>query len=143
MPKTAVPKITGTLALNRSLHLVFAILGLTGNIMHKALILDKQAGTLALQICRALARRGYEVDILGIRASIAFSSRYCARALEQPSWNPEGIGQYLRRVFAADGYDAIYLCNEEVLAIIPSLPEVRAVQGAANARDANIKNLAK
>ena len=91
--------------------------------MHKALILDKRAGTLALQICRALARRDYEVDILGTPASIAFRSRYCARALKLQSWNPEQIGRYLRQVFAADSYDAIYLCSEEVLAIIPSLVE--------------------
>ncbi|HEY2108164.1 MAG TPA: hypothetical protein VGH29_20365, partial [Candidatus Binataceae bacterium] len=93
------------------------------DIMHKALILDKRAGTLALQICRALARRGYEVDILGMRTSIAFRSRYCARALKMPIWNPQRIGRYLRRVFAARNYDAIYLCSEEVLAVIPSLSD--------------------
>src|SRR5579863_9603289 len=82
--------------ISRSDRVSFAILG--WNIMHKTLILDKRAGTLALQLCRALARRGYWVDILGTRTSIAFSSRYCARALKLPSWNPERIGRYLRRV---------------------------------------------
>lgn len=91
--------------------------------MQKALILDKRAGTLALQICRALARRGYEVDILGTPSSIAFSSRYCTRALELPSADPEAITQYLRGVIAADKYDVIYLCNEEILALISSLLE--------------------
>jgi biotin carboxylase len=91
--------------------------------MQKALVLDKRAGTLAIQVCRALARRGYQVDVLGTRGSIAFNSKYCAHGLELPVWDSEQVAAALKRIFAATHYDVIYLCNEEILAIIASLLE--------------------
>ncbi len=91
--------------------------------MRRALILDKRAGTLAIQVCRALARRAYQVDIFGTRGSIAFKSKFCARALEVAAWNPDRIATSLSAIFADAGYDAIYLCNEEILALIPLIPK--------------------
>ncbi len=96
--------------------------------MRKALVLDKRAGSLAVQVCRALARRGYRVTIFGVRGSIAFSSKHCAQVIELPAWNPEAIGNWLRRILTAETYDAVYLCNEEILAVIHSLPGLRALK---------------
>ena len=89
----------------------------------KALILDKRAGTLSLQICRALARKGYRVDILGLPFSIAFTSKHCARALKLPNWRPEQIEHSLRRVFGAAKYDIVYICSEELLPALPSVAD--------------------
>jgi hypothetical protein len=96
--------------------------------MRKALVLDKRAGSLAVQVCRALARRGYEITIFGIRGSIAFRSKYCTHAIELPAWSPESIGNWLRRMLTGETYDAVYLCNEEILAVIPSLLESGALK---------------
>ncbi len=94
--------------------------------MERALVLDKRAGTLAIQACRALARRGYRVDIFGMDGSIAFNSKYCSRSLALPFWEPQRVADCLKQIFAATRYDAIYLCNEEILAIIPLLESVPA-----------------
>ncbi len=45
--------------------------------MSKALILDRRAAVLAIQVCRSLAKRGHIVDIFGEPGSPAFHSRFC------------------------------------------------------------------
>lgn len=89
--------------------------------MLRALILDKTAGALSVQLCRALARRGYEVDIFGTAGSPAFRSRCCTRALEAPPWHPKGVASALQRIVDENTYDVIYLCSEEVLAIVKDI----------------------
>ncbi len=86
--------------------------------MRRALILDKRAGTLSIQLCRALARRGYSVDVFGERGSAAFRSRHCAHAVEAPPWHPDLVAPVLRQIVGDRRYDAIYLCNEEILAML-------------------------
>src|SRR5579875_3445785 len=117
MPKPAIRVLV---------RLQFCILCVIATLMERALVLDKRAGTLAIQACRALARRGYRVDIFGMDGSIAFNSKYCSRSLALPFWEPQRVADCLKQIFAATRYDAIYLCNEEILAIIPLLESVPA-----------------
>lgn len=89
--------------------------------MPRALILDKRSSILAMQVCRALARRGYRVDIFGQKGSPAFSSRFCDRQWTPVAWQPEAIAATLRRLVETYKFDVIYLCSEELLAIVLAL----------------------
>lgn len=97
--------------------------------MHKALVLDRQAGTIALQLCRALARLNYRVEVFGERESIAFRSRYCARALVAPAWQPYRVASELRRIIEQDRYAVIYVCSEEILEILHNLLSATELTG--------------
>lgn len=85
--------------------------------MHRALVLDRKAGTIALQLCRALARLNYRAEVFGEAESPAFRSRYCSRALVAPPWRPDRVAAALRRIIRQDRYDVIYICSEEILEI--------------------------
>src|SRR5712692_4683282 len=89
--------------------------------MPRALILDKRSGVLAMQVCRALARRGYRVDIFGQEGSPAFRSRFCDREWTPAAWRPDVIAATLLRLVQTCRFDAIYLCSEELLAIVLDL----------------------
>ena len=89
--------------------------------MLRALILDKRSGVLATQVCRALAQRGYRVDIFGQEGSPAFRSRFCDREWTPAVWRPEAIAATLQRLVQTYRFDAIYLCSEEILAIFLDL----------------------
>ncbi len=86
--------------------------------MRRALILDRRAGTLSIQLCRALARRGYQVEVFGEQGSAAFRSRYCGHALEALAWHPDLVAPVLQRIMEDKPYDVVYLCNEEILEIL-------------------------
>jgi biotin carboxylase len=79
---------------------------------------------MGIEICRALTRRGWLVDILGEAGSPAFHSRFCARRICSPPC--ESGEPFLCVVDAArrqTPYDAIFVCNEEVLEALMSLPD--------------------
>lgn len=87
--------------------------------MNKALILDRRAAVLAMQVCRSLARRGNVVDIFGEPGSPAFHSRFCSGRLISPRWDAkERVVEAMQNVVEHGAYDAIYLCSEEILEII-------------------------
>jgi biotin carboxylase len=87
--------------------------------MNKVLILDRQAAVMAMQVCRALARRGYVVDIFGESGSPAFHSRFCSSRLMAPRWDAkERVVETVQNIVEHGAYDAIYACNEDILEII-------------------------
>ncbi|HLH77672.1 MAG TPA: ATP-grasp domain-containing protein [Candidatus Binataceae bacterium] len=96
-----------------------------------ALILDRRA-VMAIEMCRILAASGYAVDVLGEAGSPAFHSRFLRQAMVSP---PVQLKQaFLARVSEvveeAD-YDAIFVCNEEVLEALLDLPAARHWRGLA------------
>jgi predicted ATP-grasp superfamily ATP-dependent carboligase/thymidylate kinase len=95
----------------------------------RALILDKHAGALATQVCRALANRGYQVEIFAERGSHAFHSRFCARALRPPSWELEAIAAKLHILVEENPYDVIFVCNEEILEAVRHVVNLPAWRG--------------
>lgn len=84
----------------------------------RALILDRRAGTVAMQLCRLLAHRGYTVDIFAERHSGAFRSRFCTRALPAPPWDSGEVAGALGALVGGSDYDAIYFCSEAVLVVL-------------------------
>ena len=105
--------------------------------MNKVLILDRRAAVLAMQVCRSLARRGSTVDIFGESGSPAFQSRFCSGRLVAPKWDANDcVVEALQEIVEHGAYDAIYLCNEDILEIIiPLLGSVswRALPASAPA----------
>src|SRR2546425_4438785 len=89
--------------------------------MPRALILDKRSSVLAMQVCRALARRGYRVEIFGQESSPAFRSRFCDQEWTPAAWRPDVIAATLQRLVQTYKFDVIYLCSEELLAIVLDL----------------------
>src|SRR5579863_2841821 len=89
----------------------------------RALILDRRP-VIGTEICRSMARRGFAVDMLGEANSPAFHSRFCARSFVAPSLET-GMPflEAVREVMRDNCYDAIFVCNEEVLEAMLSLPE--------------------
>lgn len=79
----------------------------------RALILDDHSYT-AVQVCRQLAKRGYDVDAFAERSAPVFASQYCHRKLYSVSDAPGDI-QLLERLSEPDLYDVIYLCSEHLL----------------------------
>jgi len=87
--------------------------------MSKALILDRRAAVLAIQVCRSLAKRGHIVDIFGEPGSPAFHSRFCNGRLLSPRWDgKDRVVEALQNIVEHGAYDAIYLCSEDILEII-------------------------
>jgi thymidylate kinase len=80
---------------------------------HRALVLDRRAGTITMQLGRMLANCDYTVDIFAERARSKF-----ARVLPVPVWSPTEIALSLGRYLEETEYDVIYLCSEEVLVIL-------------------------
>ena len=91
--------------------------------MNKVLILDRRAAVMSMQVCRALARRGYVVDIFAESGSPAFHSRFCSSRLIAPAWDAkERVVETIQNIVEHGAYDTIYLCNEDILeTIIPLL----------------------
>jgi hypothetical protein len=83
--------------------------------MSRALILDRRA-VMGTEICRSLARKGCAVDVLAEASSPAFYSRFCARRFPTPPCESgEPFRNAVREVVRDTRYDAIFVCNEEVL----------------------------
>ena len=89
--------------------------------MPRALILDKRSSVLGLQVCRALARRGYQVELFGQNGSPAFRSRFCDEHWTPAAWLPDAIAATLQRLVETYTFDIIYLCSEELLPIVVDL----------------------
>ena len=89
--------------------------------MLHALILDKRSSVLSMQVCRALAHRGYQVDIFGMKGSPAFRSRFCHRVWTPDEWLPDAIAATLQRLINTCAFDVVYLCSEELLPIVLDL----------------------
>jgi carbamoylphosphate synthase large subunit len=87
----------------------------------RALIVDKRA-VMATEMCRQLARRGFSVSILGERDSPAFRSAYCARAIVSPPCDDMEFLPVLRQTLRSAPFDAVFVCNEEVLERMLALP---------------------
>jgi hypothetical protein len=76
---------------------------------------------MATEMCRAMARKGFAVDIIGDAGSPAARSRFCSRHFvtgQDDSWQP--FLEVVRQAVSAVRYDAIFVCNEEVLEAILS-----------------------
>ena len=81
----------------------------------RALILDRRA-VMGTEICRSLARKGCAVDVLAEASSPAFYSRFCARRFPTPPCESgEPFRNAVRDVVRDTRYDAVFVCNEEVL----------------------------
>jgi carbamoylphosphate synthase large subunit len=90
--------------------------------VRRALILDKRA-VMGTEICRSLARNGCAVDVLGAASSPAFYSRFCARRFPAPPYESgEPFRSAILDVVRDTHYDAIFICNEEVLETVMSIP---------------------
>jgi predicted ATP-grasp superfamily ATP-dependent carboligase len=89
----------------------------------RVLIVDRRA-VMATEICRSMARRGFAVDLLGEPGSPAFYSRFCAGYFVAPPFaSRAAFIQVLHETMCNGRYDAIFVCNEEVLDAIISLPQ--------------------
>lgn len=81
----------------------------------RILVIDRRA-VMATEICRTLGRRGFEVDVAGEPSSPAFRSRWCARRFLSPGVQPrERFLSFIVPIVEKNRYDAIFVCNEEVL----------------------------
>jgi predicted ATP-grasp superfamily ATP-dependent carboligase len=83
----------------------------------RALIIDRRA-VLGIQLCRSLARKGCQVDILADYGSPAFLSRYCRSCLLLPADSNQSAIETLKAVVERSEYDEIYVCNEDLLALV-------------------------
>jgi predicted ATP-grasp superfamily ATP-dependent carboligase len=89
----------------------------------RALILDRRA-VMGTEICRSLGRLGCAVDVVAQAGSPAFYSRSCANRFPAPPLESGApFLRVVREVVGARRYDAIFLCNEEVLGLVMTLPE--------------------
>jgi predicted ATP-grasp superfamily ATP-dependent carboligase len=95
----------------------------------RALIIDRRA-VVGTELCRSLARRGYTADVAAELTSPAFYSRFCGRRLVTPPLSSgEAFLARIRRIIRTSPYDAIFVCNEEILAALIRLPETAALAG--------------
>lgn len=95
----------------------------------RALILDRRA-VMATEMCRILAAGGFAVDVLGEAASPAFYSRFVRQALISPPVQArQAFLARVQEVVEAADYDAIFVCNEEVLEALLELPAARQWSG--------------
>jgi hypothetical protein len=89
----------------------------------RVLVVDKRA-VIGVDICRAVAAQGCIAEVFASSGSSAFRSRFCATALIAPEFEDrrrfmQGLDAV---VHGGEPYDAIHVCNEEVLAsLIPML----------------------
>ncbi len=72
---------------------------------------------MGTELCRILTRLGYAVDIFAVAKSPAFYSRCCAQRLISPETSSVDFPAALRRALT-QGYDAVFVCNEELLEAI-------------------------
>jgi biotin carboxylase len=89
----------------------------------RALIIDRRA-VMGTEICRSLARKGVAVDVIAAASSPAFRSRFCASRF--PASLAENSDAFLTTVCSVvrnNRYDAIFVCNEEVLENIMAFPD--------------------
>jgi predicted ATP-grasp superfamily ATP-dependent carboligase len=90
----------------------------SSEIASRALIIDQRA-VLGTTLCRTLARQHCLVDVFAERKSPAFLSRFCHRALCSPQFeDQEDFLLALQLAVNETAYDEIYLCNEDVLALV-------------------------
>jgi|GEM_PF-2509476 biotin carboxylase len=95
----------------------------------RALIVDRRA-VMATEMCRFLAADGFAVDVLAEVGSPAFYSRFLRQALVSPPVQLRAafLARVQEVVEGAD-YDAIFVCNEEVLEALLELPAARQWSG--------------
>lgn len=105
----------------------------------EALIIDRRA-VMATEMCRALAKNGFIVSIVGDSASPAFHSRFCAQRFIAPSGKiAETYPDLVRHILKAKSYDAIFICNEEVLEALLSLPDFLDSPGLVMSAEDSLK----
>ncbi len=92
---------------------------------------------MGTELCRSLARLGYEVDIMAEAGSPAFYSRGCTRRLHLPSCSGRRFPQILREALD-DGYNAVFVCNEEILEAITGLSECEQWPGLVLSRRSSL-----
>jgi len=85
----------------------------------KALIIDQHT-TYSLPLIRALARRGYVVEIFAEPHSPAVHSNFCQKSILSPDFREDkaAVSSAIGKVVQNGTYDVIYLCSEQVLPII-------------------------
>lgn len=110
----------------------------------QALIIDRRA-VMATEMCRSLAQRGFAVDVVGDSASPAFFSRFCSQRFVAPFGKiAEIYPAFIQPILQANSYDAIFICNEEVLEALLLLPEFLQSHGLAiSSEDSLRKALSK
>jgi predicted ATP-grasp superfamily ATP-dependent carboligase len=95
----------------------------------RALIIDKRA-VMGTEICRSLGGKGFEVDVMGEGTSPAFHSRYCNRRIVTPPFENRGLFvRTLSDTLRGSRYDAIFVCNEEVLEVVMGLSDFEKLSG--------------
>ena len=75
---------------------------------------------MGTELCRTLTRLGYDADVFAEPQSPAFYSRCCAQRLISPETSSVDFPAALRRALT-QGYDAVFVCNEEILEAIMTL----------------------
>jgi glutathione synthase/RimK-type ligase-like ATP-grasp enzyme len=87
----------------------------------RALIVDQHT-TYPIDVCRALARQGYLVDAAAEATAPVLRSRYCYRRyVMRPWYEIEPFLAELDAIVNGEAYDAIYMCSEEILQILPRI----------------------
>lgn len=105
----------------------------------RALVLDKRA-VMGTEICRSLGARGWLVDVLAAAASPAFYSRFCARRFPSPPCEEaELFRTLLAEVLGNTQYDAIFVCNEEVLELLMTMPDWQRWPGLVAPDEATLR----
>jgi biotin carboxylase len=95
----------------------------------RVLILDRRA-VMATEMCRIMAQLGCEVDVFGEPFSPAFRSRFVKRCLVSPGTQvPDAFRRAVEAIVARGAYDAIFVCNEEVLESVLDLPSAGQCRG--------------
>ena len=86
----------------------------------RVLVIDRRA-VIGTEICRAESAHGCKVDVFAEPESPVFRSRFCDRRFVMHGLDEPAFAAELSSVASAHQYDAIYVCNEEVLARIVAL----------------------
>ncbi len=95
---------------------------------------------MAIEMCRTLARNGFVVSVVGDSASPAFYSRFCSQRFVAPTGKiPETYPNLVRQILRANCYDAIFICNEEVLEALLSLPHFLESPGLVLSTEDSLK----
>jgi hypothetical protein len=88
--------------------------------MSVALLIDGE-NPHTVQVAADLARLGYAVDAIARRPAPILRSRHCRHRLVSPSIRSSEFPSFVRARVTEGGYDAVYLCSDEVIAPVAAL----------------------
>jgi len=104
----------------------------------RALIVDTRA-VLGIEVCRTLHKLGWLVDVFAAPGSPAFRSWACHRRLVCPRLGSAFLTD-LRSIVENGGYEAIYLCSEEILELLIASGNPSRWQAPAAVRAVGVEN---